>query len=186
MYFIHIKLNPTKFCEYNKSPCHKLSKDSHSINCLYNIKHFLILLILCDNAEHHLVNGKAISKFLSSRYVNQDYGSTVVCNYLHTAVFVTTQYPLWYQCPDFTLTWVVNDWNIKRGVRYIVHWCTCTHCFRFFMSMCMRMCQSGITPNSKVHGANMGPIWVLSGPMLTPWTLLSGTRSVNLSFIAGG
>ena len=32
-------------------------------------------------------------------------------------------------------------------------------------------------PNSKVHGANMGPTWVLSaqiGPMLAPWTLLSG------------
>ena len=30
------------------------------------------------------------------------------------------------------------------------------------------------TPDSKVHGANMGPIW---GPMLAPWTLLSGTIS---------
>ena len=32
-------------------------------------------------------------------------------------------------------------------------------------------------PDSRVHGANMGPIWVLSapgGPMLAPWTLLSG------------
>ena len=32
-------------------------------------------------------------------------------------------------------------------------------------------------PDSKVHGANMGPTWVLSaqmGPMLAPWTLLSG------------
>ena len=32
-------------------------------------------------------------------------------------------------------------------------------------------------PDSKVHGANMEPIWVLSaqdGPMLAPWTLLSG------------
>ena len=34
-----------------------------------------------------------------------------------------------------------------------------------------------VTPDSKVHGANMGPTWVLSapdGPMLAPWTLLSG------------
>ena len=33
-------------------------------------------------------------------------------------------------------------------------------------------------PESKVHGANMGPTWVLStpdGPMLAPWTLLSST-----------
>ena len=32
-------------------------------------------------------------------------------------------------------------------------------------------------PHSKVHGANMGPTWALSaqmGPMLVPWTLLSG------------
>ena len=37
------------------------------------------------------------------------------------------------------------------------------------------------TPDSKVHGANMGPTWVLSapdGPMLAPLTLLSG-RSFN-------
>ena len=32
-------------------------------------------------------------------------------------------------------------------------------------------------PDSKVHGANMGPIWgrrTQVGPMLAPWTLLSG------------
>ena len=32
-------------------------------------------------------------------------------------------------------------------------------------------------PDSKIHGANMGPTWVLSapdGPMLAPWILLSG------------
>ena len=32
-------------------------------------------------------------------------------------------------------------------------------------------------PDSKVHGANMGPTWVLSvpdGPHVGPWTLLSG------------
>ena len=29
-------------------------------------------------------------------------------------------------------------------------------------------------PDNKVHGANMGPTWVLSGPMLAPRTLLSG------------
>ena len=32
-------------------------------------------------------------------------------------------------------------------------------------------------PDNKIHGANMGPTWVLSspdGPMLAPWTLLSG------------
>ena len=35
-----------------------------------------------------------------------------------------------------------------------------------------------IIPDSKIHGANMGPTWVLSAPggshMLAPWTLLSG------------
>ena len=40
-------------------------------------------------------------------------------------------------------------------------------------------------PDNKVHGANMGPTWVLSapdGPMLAPWILLSGrstTRIIN-------
>ena len=33
--------------------------------------------------------------------------------------------------------------------------------------------------DGKIHGANMGPTWVLSapdgmGPMLAPWTLLTG------------
>ena len=34
-----------------------------------------------------------------------------------------------------------------------------------------------IYPDSKIHGANMGPTWVLSapdGPPLAPWALLSG------------
>ena len=38
-------------------------------------------------------------------------------------------------------------------------------------------------PDSKVHGANMGPTWVLSaqmGPMLSPWTLLLGPPKVLL------
>ena len=35
------------------------------------------------------------------------------------------------------------------------------------------LCQTN--PDSKVHGANMGPIWGRQvGPMLAPWTLLSG------------
>ena len=38
------------------------------------------------------------------------------------------------------------------------------------------------SPDTKVHGANMGPTWVLSapdGPMLAPWTLLSGSALVS-------
>ena len=31
-------------------------------------------------------------------------------------------------------------------------------------------------PDSKVHGANMGPTWVLSAPDVGPWTLLSWRR----------
>ena len=47
------------------------------------------------------------------------------------------------------------------------------------------------TPDSKIHGANMEPIWGWQepcgshvdpmGPMLTPWTLLSGT--IYLAFL---
>ena len=36
---------------------------------------------------------------------------------------------------------------------------------------------AGINPDNKVHGVNMGPIWGRQGPggpMLAPWTLLSG------------
>ena len=44
---------------------------------------------------------------------------------------------------------------------------------------------SNIYPTNKVHGANMGPTWVLSAPddpMLAPWTLLSGyPRFVRVS-----
>ena len=29
-------------------------------------------------------------------------------------------------------------------------------------------------PDNKVYGANMGPTWGQVGPMLAPWTLLSG------------
>ena len=42
------------------------------------------------------------------------------------------------------------------------------------------------TLDSKIHGANMGPTWVLSapdGPMLTPWTLLSGTFRVGFQCV---
>ena len=43
-----------------------------------------------------------------------------------------------------------------------------------------------VLPDSKVHGANMGPIWCRQdpGPMLAPWTLLSGLLS-NYSNIGG-
>ena len=40
----------------------------------------------------------------------------------------------------------------------------------------------GVNPDSKDHGANMGPTWVCRpqmGPMLAPWTLLSGKGHVN-------
>ena len=39
-------------------------------------------------------------------------------------------------------------------------------------------------PDSKVHGSNMGPIWVLSapdGPMLASWTLLSEVLTVRVA-----
>ena len=39
-------------------------------------------------------------------------------------------------------------------------------------------------PDSKVHGANMGPIWARQdpgGPMLAPWTLLSGNAYIASS-----
>ena len=39
-----------------------------------------------------------------------------------------------------------------------------------------------VIPDNKVHGVNSGPTWVLSaqvGPILAPWTLLSGMLSTE-------
>ena len=44
-------------------------------------------------------------------------------------------------------------------------------------------------PDNKVHGANMGPTWVLRyqiGPMLAPWTLLSGHSMSSLENVSYG
>ena len=42
------------------------------------------------------------------------------------------------------------------------------------------------TPDSKVHGANTGPIWGRQvGPMLAPWTLLSGTFYISKVSLTG-
>ena len=48
-----------------------------------------------------------------------------------------------------------------------------------------------INPDSKVHGANMGPTWVIgscrpqTGPMLAPWTLLSGKLTIRVNATHG-
>ena len=39
-----------------------------------------------------------------------------------------------------------------------------------------------VYPDSKVHGANMGPIWGRQDSMLVPWTLLSGIVLKRLWF----
>ena len=44
-----------------------------------------------------------------------------------------------------------------------------------------------LEPDSKVHGTNMGPTWVLSatdGPMLAPWTLLARNSSVSTPLVS--
>ena len=54
------------------------------------------------------------------------------------------------------------------------------YCTRVWISL-MFWCDQRDYPVSKVHGANMGPIWVLSapdGPMLAPRTLLLGYAPV--------
>ena len=48
---------------------------------------------------------------------------------------------------------------------------------RMYASANCVIISSGNYPDNKVHGANMGPIWGRQdpgGPMLAPWTLLSG------------
>ena len=36
------------------------------------------------------------------------------------------------------------------------------------------MISDDTNPDSKVQGVNMGPTWAQMGPMLAPWTFLSG------------
>ena len=59
-----------------------------------------------------------------------------------------------------------KSWHQKYNISYIV---ILTH---IEIKVSADAC-----PDSKVHGANMGPTWVLLaqvGPMWAPWTLLSG------------
>ena len=58
------------------------------------------------------------------------------------------------------------DWNLQLN-----------RSFRCIGSIVILYHHSKTIPDNKVHGANMGPTWVLSaqyGPHVAPWTLLSG------------
>ena len=49
--------------------------------------------------------------------------------------------------------------------------------YYIFLATVIKLIFLAAIPDSKVHGANMGPIWVLSapdGPHVGPWTLLLG------------
>ena len=54
---------------------------------------------------------------------------------------------------------------------------------KFLSAMCSFLSTEDQTfPDSKVHGANMGPTWVLlapDGPHVGPWTLLSGLAIIG-------
>ena len=92
----------------------------------------------------------------------------VACNYLFLplipafgAKIHNSSYPISHDIShSATNLWIFYDWIICQGLRIEV------------------LCVSHkIYPDSKVHGANMGPTWVLSaqdGPHVGPWTLLSG------------
>ena len=80
----------------------------------------------------------------------------------------------------YLLQWVYNEfqWCQKRAfVSQITHnWTICSKAYSGWQQGKYQSSMS-LHPDSKVHGANMGPTWVLSvpdGPMLAPWTLLSG------------
>ena len=69
----------------------------------------------------------------------------------------------------------VSFWCLYLPFRNVTH----TGCSKLARASANGLgCFLGETaPESKVHGTNMGPTWVLStpdGPMLAPWTLLSG------------
>ena len=79
---------------------------------------------------------------------------------------------------------IPHDYEKRSKVRLWInksHSKFCPHVFNestwvFWQSLIVPVIYQ--SPDSNVHGAKMGPTWVLSapdGPMLVPWTLLSGS-----------
>ena len=69
--------------------------------------------------------------------------------------------------------WVSNKGWKPFGCRLIWDWWQIA---RYFQQCFHKLCYINVIPDSKVHGANMGPIWGRRDPVgsnVGPWTLLS-------------
>ena len=67
--------------------------------------------------------------------------------------------------PDTSFMLKRPEITVQSILCWLMHWCI---------------------PDSKVHGANMGPSWDLSapaGPHVGPWTLLSGMFETRINFV---
>ena len=72
--------------------------------------------------------------------------------------------------------WHLREWLVfyKKKCAIIYTWIS------FLNNLLMHLSSVVNNPDRKVHGANMGPTWVLSaqmGTMLAPWTLISGNST---------
>ena len=71
---------------------------------------------------------------------------------------------------NYTSVAVISVWMAKHQI-------VCIICNVFLQTECskhLNWLSCCLYPDSKVHGANMGPCRPQTGPMLAPWTLLSG------------
>ena len=105
-----------------------------------------------------------------------------VTNILTWVFVILEMWPTWnighaaievlsFQCAKFRFDQVDLLWVISRQRFHI------QTMMLLRRSLCIAVTSRKIYPDSKVHGTNMGPIWGRSapdGPMLAPWTLLSG------------
>ena len=75
-------------------------------------------------------------------------------------------------------TWTGRRVGRENNGRMWLQTITGSYCLKSFPCVCCCNCMPRCAiPNIKVHGANMEPIWgrqTQVGPMLAPWTLLSG------------
>ena len=95
----------------------------------------------------------------------------VVCNYLSIpwsrcwfilSMLITAQSSLWYEITDTT------SWPTRVAHYRPFRWAFVLPCNQWMANHRIGrqlLSQTGHIPNSKVHGTNMGPTWVLSAPV---------------------
>ena len=87
------------------------------------------------------------------------------------------------QMPSVDRQYVNCNSNVNGVYSYGFYWQWCSHGFnwQWFSIGSVMICHQ-TAPDSKVHGADMGPTWAYRtqvGPMLVTWTLLSGLSAIT-------